>query len=590
MASLFSDPNKRTALEMAMRTARWPIGIAGVFSGVISMLMLVSPLYMMQIYDRVLSSGSHETLLWLTVFVALAFIAMGLLEAARSRILGRIGFWIERTVAEPVIEAIMQRRLAGGAPGAEPLRDLTSIRAFFGGGGLNALFDLPFTPLFLLALYALHPLLGAVGLLSAAILFLIAVVNERVSRAPQKTAERFAVAAHAYVEATARNAEAVRAMGLGPGVVSRWRQASDRSLGASRGLNDISTAIAATAKSLRLFVQSLTLGVGAYLAIEGEVTAGAIIAGSILLGRALAPIDQSIAVWKGVLSMRDASRRLNALLRAVPEKAPSQPLPPPQGHLSVEDVVVFPAGAGPEDRPILNRITFEVRPGEILGLVGPSGAGKSTLCQIMVGALRPTRGVVRLDGASLAFWDPADLGPHIGYIPQNVELLHGSVRDNIARLGAGEAKAVLAAAQLADVHELILRLPEGYDTSIGENGARLSAGQRQRIGLARALYGDPKLIVMDEPNANLDQTGETALIEAMKEMRARGAAIIVVAHRAGLLAQADRLLALRDGRVLFDGPRDEILEKLYGGRSVERQKKLADQRPRKPLEIADRRS
>ena len=588
MASVIDDPTKRTALESAMRTARWPIAIAGIFSGVISILMLVSPLYMMQIYDRVLSSGSKETLLWLTVLVALAFVAMGLLEAARSRILGRIGFWIERSVAEAVIEAIMQRRLSGGAPGAEPLRDLTSIRAFFGGGGLNALFDLPFTPLFLVALFALHPWLGVVGVCAAIVLFTIAVVNERLTRAPQKTAERYAVAAHAYVEATARNAEAVRAMGLGPGVNARWRQASDRSLGASRGLNDIASAIAALAKSLRLFVQSMTLGVGAYLAIEGEVTAGAIIAGSILLGRALAPIDQSIAVWKGVLSMRDASRRLNALLRAVPAKAQTQPLPPPKGHLSLEEVVVFPAGAGPEDRPILNRISFEVNPGEILGLVGPSGAGKSTLCQIMVGALRPTRGVVRLDGASLAFWDPADLGPHIGYIPQNVELLHGSVRDNIARLTAGEAKPVLEAAQLADVHELILRLPDGYDTLIGENGARLSAGQRQRIGLARALYGDPKLIVMDEPNANLDQTGETALIEAMKEIRARGAAIVVVAHRAGLLAQADRLLALRDGRVLFDGPRDEILEKLYGGRAVEK-RRLADQRPPKPLEIADRR-
>ncbi|MBX2853948.1 MAG: type I secretion system permease/ATPase [Rhodobacteraceae bacterium] len=590
MASLFGDPDARTPLENAFRAASGPIALAALFSCFISMLMLVSPLYMMQVYDRVLASGSKETLLWLTVLIAFAFIIMALLEVARTRILGRVGLWIERIVSEPVIGAIVERRLSGGSPGAQPLRDLGMIRGFFGGGAMTALFDLPFTPLFLLALYALHPVLGYVGFGSAVLLFTVAVINERVTREPQKRSERFAVAAQSYVEATTRNAEAVRAMGLLPGVISRWREASDRALSAARRVNDLGGSIASGVKSFRMFIQSLVLGIGAYLSIDGQVSAGAIIAGSILLGRALAPIDQSINVWKGVISVREGTRRLNALMRLMPPPKDTQPLPPPTGALTVEGVTIY-AGERPEpdETPILNRVSFASSPGTVVGVVGPSGAGKSTLCQALVGALRPFSGVIRLDNAALHFWNEADLGPYIGYLPQNVELIHGSVRDNIARLTDGDAEQVLAAARLADVHDMILRLPDGYDTSVGENGARLSAGQRQRIGLARALYGSPKLIVLDEPNANLDQSGEAALIEALEEMRARGSTIIVVAHRANVLSCADRLLVMRDGAVYFEGPRDEILERLYGPRAATALGGQTQQRVenrRQPLELA----
>ena len=569
MQTQIAEPSARTPLEAALRRARYAIIIAGVFSGMISLLMLVAPLYMMQVYDRVLTSGSQETLYWLTALVGFAFLIMAFLEIARTRILARIGMWIEHIVGEPTIAAILERKTTGPSPGGQPLRDLATIRSFFSGGALNALFDLPFTPIFILILWALHPVLGLIAVISAAVLFAIAVLNERLTRDPIKNSERYSVASQVYVEATSRNADVIRSMGLFPGVISRWREASNRALGAAQSASDISSGISGASRALRLFVQSLILGAGAFLAIDGAVSFGTIIAASILLGRALAPIDQSINVWKGVLSARESYRRLNALLSSVPPKQESQPLPPPQGYVTIEDVSHFASGAPSADEaPLLKRVSFEARPGEILGVVGPSGAGKSTLCQILVGAIRPTAGAVRMDGADLNFWSENDLGQYIGYLPQNVELLHGTVRDNIARMTDSGPVPVLEAARLADVHDMVLRLPDGYDTQVGEGGARLSGGQRQRIGLARAIFGGPKLVVLDEPNSNLDHAGETALMDALEQMKARGAAVIVVAHRANVLARADRLLVLRDGQVAAFGPRSEILSRLYGPQIV----------------------
>ncbi|TVR81028.1 MAG: type I secretion system permease/ATPase [Rhodospirillales bacterium] len=530
------------------------------FSFCINLLVLTSPIYMMQTYDRVLASGHHETLLFMTLIAGVAVLVMGLLEMVRSRILGRVGGWLEQRLAPELISAGMRGALRGLAPNAQSLRDLASVRGFIGGSGVNAALDSPWTPIFITVIWLMHPLLGIIALGAALILLLAALIGEAVARRPVQAAQKLAISNVHKADSALRNAEVFHAMGMLPGFLRTWVGQNDNAIGLQRQAGDRHAALTGFSKFFRLFVQILILGAGAYLVLQQELTPGGMIAASILLGRALAPVDQAIGAWKAFIAARDAWGRLNRLLTALPSLPATLPLPAPTGALACEQLVFQQPGA---DRPVLAGISFALAPGEVLGVLGPSAAGKSTLCRLLLGTWQPTRGHVRLDGADVFRWPAEQLGPFVGYLPQDVELLTGSVTDNIARLDPEpDPDAVVAAAVSAGVHDLILRLPQGYETQIGEGGSVLSGGQRQRIGLARALYRQPRLLVLDEPNANLDTDGETALQRAILNAKGWGATVILVTHAPRVLAPADKLLVLQDGQVRLFGPREEVLAKL----------------------------
>jgi len=570
MASVRPARPEPTPLDTTLRRARPAFVLIVVFSLFVNLLMLVSPLYMMQVFDRVLASGSVETLILLTVIVGFAFLVLGGLETARGRVFNRLGAWLEETLTPELIRAGLARRLAGEPVGAQGLRDLAQVRSFVGGQGIQPLVDAPWVPIFIAVIWLLHPWLGMLALGAAILLFAVAVANELTTRAPLREANRRSVEAQGGVEAALRNADVVHAMGLLPALTARWHKASARALEGQERAGDRGSLLVGTSRFVRLFVQSAILGLGAFLVIRGELTAGGMIAGSILLGRALAPVEQAIGAWKQMIAARVAHGRLQALLRAAPAPAPAMDLPPPTGRLTVDRATLLAPGARRgETPPILRNVSFELTPGDVLGVVGPSASGKTTLCRLIVGIWRPSAGHVRLDSAEVHAWDRAALGAHLGYLPQDVELFGGTVRDNIARLGAADDGAVIAAAKLAGVHDMILHLPDGYNTPVGEAGAVLSAGQRQRVGLARALFGRPRLVVLDEPNANLDAEGEAALLDAVATVKAQGTTVVLVAHRMGTLAHADKLLLMRDGAVEAFGPRDAVLAKLKGPRPVE---------------------
>ena len=553
-----------------MRHARWVIILIALFSAGINLLMLASPLYMIQVFDRVLSSGSVDTLLYLTVIIAVAFAILGMLEALRQRVFGRLGGWLEDRVGPALIGATVSRRLRGsGPPAGQAQRDLQTLRTFFGGQGIQPLFDGPWMPFFLIVVWLLHPWIGMLATGCAVILLILAILNEVATRRTQQRSAVASATAHREADAASRNADVVHALGLLPVMVRRWREVNQRSIDESERGGRRSSALVGISRFVRLFAQSAVLGLGAYLVLAGEMTPGGMIAGSILLGRALAPVEQAITAWKQVIAARISYRRLQAVLMAAPEEPKEQPLPPLRGHIAVERAIVFPPGANPGTAaPILKGISFEIEPGQVVGVIGPSAAGKTSLCRILIGAWQPLQGTVRIDGADIDHWHRSILGPQIGYLPQDVELFAGSVRSNIARLGEPDDAAVLAAAQAADIHQMILALPEGYDTDIGDGGAVLSAGQRQRVGLARSLYRDPKLLVFDEPNANLDAEGEAALVRAIAAAKARGATVILVTHRPNVVSQADKLMILRAGQIDAFGDREEILAKLSGPRVV----------------------
>ena len=562
----------QTELGRAFVQVRGGFIVVGVFSFFINLLMLVSPLYMMQVFDRVLSSGSIDTLLLLTLIVAFALMVLGGLETARGRVLSRIGAWIEEKVAGSVIRASLDRRLAGVPIGAEVLRDLGQIRSFFGGQGIQPLFDAPWTPIFVAVIWLLHPWLGMLALASALVLFSLAVINELITRKPLKAASHVTTRAQADAETAIRNADVIQAMGLHNQVIQRWYEMSEKAFERQHVAANRGSAITGMSRFVRLFVQSAILGLGAYLAILGDLTAGGMIAGSILLGRALAPVEQSISAWKQFIATRASLGRIRKLLG--PGEAPRHQirLPPPRGHLVVDKVTLLPPGArGGEARPLLKQVGFEVVPGSAVCIIGPSGAGKTTLCRVIAGIWRPNAGCVRLDSGDIHDWDRGDLGPHIGFLPQDVELFSASVRDNIARMAPANDdldRKVIEAAQVAGAHDMILHLPDGYDTQVGENGMAVSAGQRQRIGLARALLDEPKLLVLDEPNANLDQEGELALLSALETMKQKGTTIVTVSHRQGLLRLADKIVVLRGGVLELFGDRDEVLARLGQTKAV----------------------
>ncbi len=549
----------KTELDAALGESRRAVMRLGGFSAVINLLILAMPLYMLQVYDRVLVSGQLETLLLLTLIAVFLLAVMGVLDAARSALAARAADWISRRLGPIFLEKSVRARLANETAGIQAIRDVESLRSFLAGSGLNAFLDAPWTPIFLFLIWMLHPMLGIFALAASAILLGLSWLNEKMTRAAIEETAREQITAQREAEAVIRNADAVAAMGMIPGLVRRWRRSQEKALGANLRAALRTGQVSAATKFARQAVQVGVLGLGAFLVLEGAITSGAMIASSILLGRALAPIEQALGAWRGFSAARLAFGRLREQAQRYPALAPRLALPEPEGRLSVSELTVRDPQSG---MLILKRLGFELAAGKALAIIGPSASGKSTLCRHIVGLQKPTAGEIRIDGARLDLWDREQIGAATGFLPQDVELFPGSVRDNIARMGAAPDHDVLRAAKLACAHEVILGLPNGYDTLIGEGGVRLSGGQRQRIGLARALFGDPKLVVLDEPNANLDQAGEAALAAAIASIKDAGAALIIVGHRPSTLAQADLVMVLKDGQVAALGPRDEILRRL----------------------------
>jgi PrtD family type I secretion system ABC transporter len=532
---------------------------AGLFSLAINLLLLVPPLYMLQVFDRVLASRSGETLLVLTIAAIVALLVMALIDILRARLLAAAGVALDRRLGPRVLDGLLvQTAKLSGASFLNGLRDVNTLRNFLGGIGLMTLFDAPWLPFFLLVIYLFHPLLGTVALIGALVMLGLAFLNERLTRQPLERAQVEARRAGRFIDANVRNAEVVNALGMLPAVTRRWAQLNDAALAEQVRANRVGGAFSGWTKFARQFIQLTILGAGAFLVVSQDVTAGVMIAATILLGRALAPVETLVASWRNLVEARTAWRRLDELLKTTPRAAAHTELPKPAGALEVERAVFALRGA---EKPILRGVSFTLAPGEALGVIGPSAAGKSTLARLIVGVWQPVSGVVRLDGADVAAWPRERLGPHIGYLPQDVELFGGTVAENIARLGEPDAAEVIDAAQRAHVHELILRLPKGYDTEIGEAGQSLSPGQRQRIALARALYGKPRLVVLDEPNANLDGEGEEALVRALQGLKESRATLIIIAHRPSLLRGVDKMLVLREGAVERFGSRAEVMER-----------------------------
>lgn len=530
------------------------------FSLGINLLILASPIYMMQVFDRVLSSGSFETLIFLTVIAGIAVFVMGIVETARGRFLIRVGNWLDHRLSGHVIASALTARLAGHAGSAQALRDLATLRSTMASPSVNAVIDTPWVPAFIVIIWLMHPLLGLIALGAAIALFAVALVNELVSRNALRRAGQFSIAATQSVESALRNAEVIQALGMLPALLERYGDTNAKALTSQRQAGDRGAAMVGLSKSLRLFVQIVILGSGAWLVLQGQLTSGGMIAASILLGRALAPVEQSIGAWRQLVGARDAWQRLTRLLAEVPPQAKGMSLPVPQGELACQQMTFVPAG---NENPILRDITFDLAAGEVLGIIGPTAAGKSSLCKVVTGAWKPTRGHARLDGADISSWHADELGAHLGYLPQDVELFAGTVSENIARLAQEpDAAAVVAAAKTAGVHDIILSLPKGYDTEVGEAGSFLSGGERQRVGLARAFYGRPKLIVLDEPNASLDSAGEEALVEAILAAKEWESTVLLVTHQPSILLSVDKVMVLQEGRIQAFGPRDEILNKL----------------------------
>jgi PrtD family type I secretion system ABC transporter len=555
----------KSPLSRALADCRVAFAYIFVVSFFINLLVLVSPLYMFQVYDRVLGSGHLETLVYLTLICCLALALMGALETLRGQALSRVSRWLGRRLGPECLAAGMAATLSGQPVGAQPLRDLSTIRGFFGGPAMLSIIDAPWMPIFLIAMWLMHPLFGVFGVVAAGGICAIAVVNETISRRLLKTAGDLSITEYRKVDAAIRDADVFHAMGMFPHFLTRWSAATDAIDGIQLAAADRGVLVSGFSKFFRSAVQLGILGLGAYLAINRELTPGGMIAAASLLGRALAPIEQSVGTWRSVVAAGSAYDRLRRLLEQMPEEHEWMRLPEPKGRVGCEQVIYVPPGS---EKPVLNGISFGIEPGEALGIIGPSASGKSTLCKVLVGSWQPTSGHARIDGSDLCAWSTSQLGPYMGYLPQDVELVSGTVQENIARLAPKpDPEEVVAAAVAAGVHDRIVRLPRGYRTEIGEGGTFLSGGERQRIGLARALYGRPRIIILDEPNASLDAEGEAALMNAIQTAKGWGATVIIVAHQPQILRPADKLLLLRDGRIEMFGPRDEVLERLTRARA-----------------------
>jgi len=532
----------------------------GSFSFAVNVLLLVPALYMLQVYDRVLSSRNDVTLLMLTIIMVGLFALEAALELVRSKVLIRASAALDLKLNGRIFDASFERYLGtrGGNP-AQALGDLTNIRQFLSGRGLFAFFDAPWTPIFIIVIFLLHPWLGLFALLSALLLLALAWANQRATSASLAEAGKLAQSANNYAASNLRNAEVIKAMGMLPNLRARWFARQTRFLAVQAGASDRAAAVGAATKFFRMTLQSGILGVGALLVIRNELTPGGMVAASILLGRALSPVDLAIATWRSLASARDAYGRLNELLATHPARTAGTSLPRPQGVVMAQNLVVAAPGSR---NPILKGVNFGVSPGMLVAVIGPSASGKSTLARALVGVWPPIGGHVRLDNADVHKWNKDELGPWVGYLPQDVELFEGTVAENIARFGEFNSERIVEAAQRAGMHDMILHLPQGYDTPIGEGGMVLSGGQRQRVALARALYGEPALIVLDEPNANLDEAGDAALLAALGAMRDEKRTVIVMTQRPNVVRVADSVMILANGAIQAYGPREPVMQML----------------------------
>jgi ATP-binding cassette subfamily C protein len=550
---------RRSELGEALRACRSAFIGVGVMSCMINLLYLTGSIFMLEIYDRVLPSRSVPTLVGLVVLAGGLYFAQGILDLIRGRILVRIGTSLDEALSGRVFETVVRLPLIAGGrnEGLQPLRDLDNIRSFLSSLGPSAFFDLPWLPFYLAICFVFHVLIGATALAGAIILVTLTILTEFMTRKPAREAMGLAARRNDLAAASRRNAEVLVAMGMSGRLTRRWSVANEKYLTGNQRTSDVAGGLGATAKVMRMMLQSAVLGVGAYLVIHQEATAGVIIAGSILSARALAPVDLAIAHWKGFVAARQSWQRLNRLLGSLPAQGVPTRLQAPSKRLSVEGVSIVPPG---DQKVIVQDVSFALEAGNGLGVIGPSGSGKSSLIRALVGVWQPARGKVRLDAAALDQWASDVLGRHIGYLPQDVELFAGTVAQNICRFDPDAiAENIIAAAKEAGVHEMIVKMSEGYETQVGEQGVSLSAGQAQRVALARALYGEPFLIVLDEPNSNLDTEGDEALTRAVRAARERGAIVVVVAHRPIGIEAVDMLLVLKDGRMQAFGPKDQVL-------------------------------
>lgn len=549
----------RTELGEALRSCRNAFIGVGIMSCMINILYLTGSIFMLEVYDRVIPSRSVPTLVGLIVLCGGLYIAQGILDMLRARILGRIGTSLDEAMSARVFETIVRLPLLMGnrSDGMQPIRDLDAVRSFLGSMGPGAFFDLPWLPFYLVICFAFHWLIGVAALVGAIILVTLTLITEFMSRQPARDTLVLGARRNDIATTSRRNAEVLVAMGMSGRLTKRWTEANDKYLSGNQTASDVTGGLGAIAKVLRMMLQSAVLAVGAYLVIHQEATAGIIIAGSILSARALAPVDLAIAHWKGFVAARQSWHRLNKLLESLPERKEQTLLQAPVKRLSVEGITMVPPG---DQRVIVQDVSFVLEAGMGLGVIGPSGSGKSSMVRALVGVWQPARGKVRLDGAALDQWPSDVLGRYLGYLPQDVELFGGTIAQNICRFDPeAKSEAIIAAAKEAGVHDMIIKMREGYDTPIGEQGGALSAGQAQRVALARALYGNPFLIVLDEPNSNLDSEGDEALTRAVRSARARGAIVVVVAHRPVGIEAVDQLLVLKDGKMQAFGPKEQVL-------------------------------
>lgn len=550
----------RSELAQAIIYCRDSFKSAAFFSLFINMLMLFPAIYMMQVYDRVLGSNSTSTLLMLTLLAVLLFAMLGALEWIRSQVLIRVSTRFDLLLNERLYRVLFRQALvSGGKSSAQPLSDLLALRQFLTGQGLFAFFDAPWLPIYIGLLFLFHFWFGVVAVVSAILLILLAIWNERATHDDLDQANQISVESANITARNLRNAEVVHALGMLPALMARWKAKQKNLIILQALASEKGGLISALSKTYRVTMQSLILGLGAWLAIDKQISPGLMIGGSILLGRALAPIDLMIGSWKQFLTARTAYARLNTLLANFPVEADRMPLPPPKGALRAEQVVVAPPNS---KVAVIKGVNFAIEAGTFVALIGASASGKSTLVRALLGIWPAAGGSIRLDSADVSQFDRALIGQYIGYLPQDIELFDGTIAENIARFGEVDANHVVDAAIAAGVHEMILRLPQGYDTEIGGAGGALSAGQRQRVGLARALYGNPVLVVLDEPNSNLDDVGEQALAQALLKLKQRGCTVIVITHRVGILSIVDRIMVLNEGALVLDGARDEVLAKL----------------------------
>ncbi len=555
-----------TPLRQALGVCRRYFVAVGLFSGVINLLQLTTSIYMMQVFDRVLSTRVLDTLVYLSLLACFAILVLAVLEAVRGQILQRVGTWIEQRVAPEGFVRAIESALAGGSYRMEALRDLGVCRGFLASPTMLSLYDVPWVPIYIAFIFLLHPVMWWMALGGALLLFGLTVTTELATSRLLKDVNTAATTSQRCAEAIARNAEVIDSMGMQAAVIDRWRESVAAMTQPQRRASDRAAMMVAATKFLRLIVQIAVLGIGAYLVLQQELTAGASIAGSIIMGRALGPVEQMIGGWKQVVQVRQSFRRLQAFLSLPRLRPPGLPLPAPIGHLNVDHVSYAFPGHG---SAMIKGVNFSLEPGESLAIIGPSAAGKTTLIRMLVGTLKPSAGTVRLDGADVFTWQREDFGRHVGYLPQDVALFDGTIFRNIARMGDAEPDAVYDAAKLAGCHEMILGLPQGYDTEISDGGRALSGGQRQLIGLARAMFGRPRFLVLDEPNSNMDGDGEAGLARALKELKAQGSTVILVSHRPSLMQVVDRILVLRHGAMDLLGPRAEVLKRLMTARPAE---------------------